>query len=288
MLNNLQAIFTAFFGATTVIMESGAQSLFAIGIYCALFFIFIKIYAAMQSGGGAGVVQAIGFQIFIIAGLAALVLYFVPFIHGVNDDFNAYAARMAGLNPYIGADFTPNGILTANDKVTAAIYAQGGGGPWWLHLQMTGYKIVAEALVQFGSGVMAIDLLFADLSFYAVVGTVGFLIGLIINPWLNTFAMEVIKMLAGALVFKIGVGTFVGIGGLIATWTLNYINALHPGVFMSGADMIYVGMVTALFATMAVLIPGAIAWRISGGVPLFQLGNVIGAVRSGAATVRLR
>jgi hypothetical protein len=288
MYNNLEQLFTHVFGAMFAIMESGAQSLFVIGIYCSLFFILMKIFGAMQSGGGAGTIQAIGFQIFIVAGLAALVIAFIPFMNAVNQDFTAYATRLAGVNPYLGADFTPDGILTANDKVTAAIYAQGGAGPWWLHLQMTGYKIVAEALVQFGSGVLALDLLFADISFYVVVGTVGFLIGMIMNPWLNIFAMEVIKMLAGALVFKVAVGVFVGIGGLIATLTLGYIEKLHPGQFMSGPDMIYVGMVTAIFALLAVLIPGALAWRICGGVPIFQIGNVIGAVRSGAATVRLR
>jgi hypothetical protein len=286
--NNLEQLFTHVFGAMFAIMESGAQSLFVIGIYCSLFFILMKVFGAMQSGGGAGTILAIGFQIFIVAGLAALVIAFIPFMNAVNQDFNAYAARAAGVNGYIGGDFSPNGILTENDMVTSAIYAQGGAGPWWLHLQMTVYKVVAEALVQFGSGILAIDLLFADISFYAVVGTVGFLIGMIMNPWLNTFAMEVVKLLAGALVFKVAVGVFVGIGGLVATFTLNYINALHPGVFMSGPDMIYVGMVTAIFALLAVIIPGALAWRICGGVPIFQIGNVIGAVRSGAASVRLR
>lgn len=288
MYNNLEGLFTHVFGAMFDIMESGAQSLFLLGIYCSLFFILMKIFGAMQSGGGASMIQAIGLQIFIVAGLAALVIYFIPFMNGVNDDFNAYAARLAGVNPYIGGDFSPDGILTANDKVTSAIYAQGGPGPWWLHLQMTGYKIVAEALVQFGSGVLALDLLFADISFYVVVGTVGFLIGMIISPWFSNFAMDVIKLLAGALVFKVAVGVFVGIGGLIATLTLGYIGKLHPGQYMSGPDMIYVGMVTAGFALMAVLIPGAIAMRISGGVPIFQLPAIIGAVRSGAAMVKLR
>jgi hypothetical protein len=189
MYNNLEHLFTALFGAMFGIMESGAQSLFLIGIYSSLFFILLKVFGAMQSGGGASMIQAIGLQIFI---------------------------------------------------------------------------------------------------FYAVVGTVAFLIGMIISPWFSNFAMEVVKMLAGALVFKIAVGAFVGIAGLVATFALNYINGLHPGQLMSGPDMLYVGMVTFVFAVMAVLVPGAIAWRIAGGVPIFQLGNLIGAVRSGAATMRLR
>jgi hypothetical protein len=288
MYNNLEHLFTALFGAMFGIMESGAQSLFLIGIYSSLFFILLKVFGAMQSGGGASMIQAIGLQIFIVAGLAALVIYFIPFINGVNNDFNAYAARLAGLNPYIGGDFTPDGILTSNDRVTDAISAQGAGAPFLANLAMQLYKIFAEALVQFGSGIMALDLLFADISFYVVVGTVAFLIGMIISPWFSNFAMEVVKMLAGALVFKIAVGAFVGIAGLVATFALNYINGLHPGQLMSGPDMLYVGMVTFVFAVMAVLVPGAIAWRIAGGVPIFQLGNLIGAVRSGAATMRLR
>lgn len=86
MYNNLEQLFTHVFGAMFAIMESGAESLFLIGIYSSLFFILMKIIGAMQSGGGANMIQAIGLQIFIVAGLAALVIYFIPFMSGLNDD----------------------------------------------------------------------------------------------------------------------------------------------------------------------------------------------------------
>jgi hypothetical protein len=278
MLNTLQGIFEAVFGALTGIMQSGAQSLVYIGVLCTLPFIMFEIVGALNDGGGASLIKSIGFRLFVLTGLLALVQYWTPFAEGVGKDFDAFAARVAGLNPYIGNDFSPNGIITGNDHITAAIYANGLHLSFLTNAQMVFYKIIAMGGLQLGSGLLAFDLLFANISMAMVLGTVGFLIGTIISPWLSSFGMEAIKIVGGVLVLKVAVGVFVAVGGLVATILFNYLNV--PGQVMSGLDMLTVGLTSLVFAVVATVVPIALAARVSGGVPVFQLGNLVGAWRS--------
>jgi hypothetical protein len=278
MLNTLQDIFESVFGALTGIMQNGAESLAYIGVLCALPFILFEIISAMNNGGGANVIKSIGFRLFVLTGVLALITYWTPLAQAVSADFDVYAAKVAGINPYIVGDFTPNGIITGNDHLTDAIYANGQHLPFLANAQMTFFKIIAIACIQFGSGILAIDLLFANISMYVVLGSVTFLIGTLISPWLSSFGMEVVKIIGGVLVLKVLVGAFVGVGGLVATTIFNYLNV--PGQIMSGVDMLTVGVGSLLFAIMATVVPIALAARVSGGVPIFQLGNVVGAWRS--------
>jgi hypothetical protein len=278
MLNTLQGIFEAVFGALTGIMQNGAQSLAYIGILCALPFILFEIISAINNGGGANLIKSIGFRLFVLTGVLALITYWTPLAQAVSADFDAYAAQVAGMNPYIVGDFTPNGIIIGNDHLTDAIYASGQHLPFLANAQMTFFKIIAISCIQFGSGILALDLLFANISMYVVLGSVTFLIGTLISPWLSSFAMEVVKIIGGVLVLKVVVGVFVAIGGFMATIILNYINV--PGRIISGVDMLGVGVASLVFAIMATVVPIVLAARVSGGVPIFQLGNVVGAWRS--------
>jgi len=278
MLNTLQGIFEAIFGALTGIMQNGAQSLAYIGILCALPFMLFEIISAMNNGGGANLIKSIGFRLFVLTGVLALITYWTPLAQAVSADFDAYASRVAGMNPYIVGDFTPNGIITGNDHLTDAIYASGHSLPFLANVQMTFFKIITIACIQFGSGLLALDLLFANISMFVVLGSVTFLIGTLTSPWLSSFGMEVVKIIGGVLVLKVVVGVFVAIGGFMATIILNDLDV--PGLIISGVDMLGVGVASLIFAIMATVVPIALAARVSGGVPIFQLGNVIGAWRS--------
>jgi hypothetical protein len=111
-----------------------------------------------------------------------------------------------------------------------------------------------------------------------VLGSVTFLIGTLTSPWLSSFAMEVVKIVGGVLVLKVVVGVFVAIGGFMATIIMNDLDV--PGQIISGVDMLGIGVASLVFAIMATVVPVALAARVSGGVPIFQLGNVVGAWRS--------
>jgi hypothetical protein len=278
MLNTLQGVFEAIFGALTGIMQNGAQSLAYIGILCALPFMLFEIISAMNNGGGANLIKSIGFRLFVLTGVLALITYWTPLAQAVSADFDAYAARVAGMDPYIVGDFTPNGIITGNDHLTDAIYASGHSLPFLSNVQMTFFKIITIACIQFGSGLLALDLLFANISMFVVLGSVTFLIGTLTSPWLSSFAMEVVKIVGGVLVLKVVVGVFVAIGGFMATIIMNDLDV--PGQIISGVDMLGIGVASLVFAIMATVVPVALAARVSGGVPIFQLGNVVGAWRS--------
>jgi hypothetical protein len=278
MLNTLQGIFESVFGALTDIMQNGAESLAYIGVLCTLPFILFEIISAMNNGGGANVIKSIGFRLFVLTGVLALITYWTPLAQAVSTDFDAYAAKVAGINPYIVGDFTPSGIITGNNHLTDAIYASGQHLPFLANAQMTFFKVIAIACIQFGSGILALDLLFANISMYVVLGSVTFLIGTLISPWLSSFGMEVVKIIGGVLVLKVLVGVFVAIGGFMATMVLHYLTV--PGQVISGVDMLGVGVASLVFAIMATGVPIMLAARVSGGVPIFQLGNVIGAWRS--------
>jgi hypothetical protein len=283
MLNTLQATIESVFGAFTDIMQSGAESLAYIGVLCTLPFILFEIIGAMNNGGGANVIKSIGFRLFVLTGVLALITYWTPLAQAVSADFDAYAAQVAGINPYITGDFTPNGIIKGNDHLTNAIYANGQHLPFLANVQMTFFKIIAIACIQFGSGILALDLLFANISMFVVLGSVTFLIGTLISPWLSSFGMEVVKIIGGVLVLKVLVGAFVGVGGLVATKIFTYLSV--PGQIMSGVDMLTVGVGSLVFAIMATVVPIALAARVSGGIPIFQLGNVIGAWRSARSLI---
>lgn len=278
MLNTLQGIFESVFGLLTATMQNGAESLAYIGILCALPFILFEIIAAINNGGGANVIKSIGFRLFVLTGVLALITYWTPLVQAISADCDAYAAQAAGINPYIVGDFTPSGIITSNDRLTDAIYANGKDLPFLTNVQMTFFKIIAIACIQFGSGILALDLFFANVSMFVVLGSVSFLIGTLTSPWLSSFAMEVVKIIGGVLVLKVLVGAFVGVSGAFATIILDYLNV--PGQIISGVDMVTVGVASLLFAIMATVVPLALAARVSGGVPIFQLGNVVGAWRS--------
>ena len=278
MLNTLQGIFEAVFGVLTGIMQNGAESLAYIGILCALPFMLFEIISAMNNGGGANLIKSIGFRLFVLTGVLALITYWTPLAQAVSADFDAYAARVAGMDPYIVGDFTPNGIITGNDHLTDAIYANGYMLPFIVNAQMTFFKIITIACIQFGSGLLALDLLFANISMYVVIGSVTFLIGTLTSPWLSSFGMEVVKIIGGVLVLKVVVGVFVAIGGFMSTIILHFIDV--PGQILSGVDMLGVAGASLIFGIMATVVPVVLAARVSGGVPIFQLGNVVGAWRS--------
>jgi hypothetical protein len=84
MLNGIQATMHGSLGGILGTTSLAGRDLFYIGILCSLPFIVFQLISSMNSGGGAGLIQSIGFRIFVIMGMMALVTSWQPFANGVE------------------------------------------------------------------------------------------------------------------------------------------------------------------------------------------------------------
>lgn len=281
---SVQQIMTTVFGGFAAIMHQAALELFFVSIVVGLGFILFAISRALTQGGGA-VFETIAFRIFILAGLTAFVEGFPAFGQAIKTDITAFAAHLAGTNPYASGDFTPAGILATNNALEVKLYQSGQGSPFDLISLMNTWKAISIAFVQIGGAILAVDLLLANVSMDIIFGVCAFLVGLIANPWLSSFTTDFFKLIVSTGVFVVLIGAFVAVGQAVVGLEIGVLpGGTAPTV--AGPDMIGIGVTSLLFAILASVIPAWVASKI-GGNPLLQLGSVLSSVRSGRASVGL-
>src|ERR1019366_3236313 len=101
MLNGIQATMHGSLGGILGTTSLAGRDLFYIGILCSLPFIVFQLISSMNSGGGAGLIQSIGFRIFVIV--------------------------VAGAEGGGVPDFTPDGVFAVYQHVENTLYTSGNG-----------------------------------------------------------------------------------------------------------------------------------------------------------------
>lgn len=286
MLDSMQGRVDGLFGALLSVTSAAGTALFDISVIAALVFYIWSVLKALSSGGGA-VMETVAFRLFVLFGLSAVVTSWPAFAKGIRDDIVGFAAHVSQTDALVPGNFTPSGIIQTNQALTDAIYASGHGGPFALLNIMTLYKVVSITFIQIGSGGLALDLFLANISLDVVFAGCAMLIGLIVSPWLNSFAMQYIGLIIGTAVFVILVGVFVAVGQAIATVNFGIVHGLPAGTALSGTDMLQMGVISVGFAVLAWIVPGMIASRIAGGSPIVQVANLLNTARQGKATIGL-
>jgi hypothetical protein len=254
MLDNLQGTVQGLLAQIMTVTSQGGVALFDICVIAALVFYLWAIIRSLSSGGGA-VLETVAFRLLVLFALSAVV--------------NGWPALETG-------------IIATNYALEKIIYAQGDGGPLSLLNAMTLWKALSIFFIEMGSLVLAFDLLFANISLDVVFAGCAFLIGLIVSPWLSSFAMQYVGLIVGTLVFIILVGVFVGVGQSI---TLANIAIANKGA-LDGPAMLQMGAISIAFAVLSWIVPGLIASRIAGGAPILSAIGLFNAARQGAASFR--
>src|ERR1035441_2109119 len=111
MLNGIQATMHGSLGGILGTTSLAGRDLVYIGILCSLPFIVFQLISSMNSGGGAGLIQSIGFRIFVIMGMMALVTSWQPFANGVEAELLPSSASWRGARGAGAPASTPVGGL---------------------------------------------------------------------------------------------------------------------------------------------------------------------------------
>ena len=286
MLNNLQARVDSLFAGILNVTSIGGIALFDISVLAALTFYVLYLIKALQSGGGA-ILETAALRLFILLGLTALVDGWAAFATAIRDDILSFASRVANVDPLVPGEFTPTGIIMTNQKLTDAVYNSGAGHSFQLFSVMAAWKMVAIIFIQIGSAALALDLFFANISLDIIMAGCAVLIGLIVSPWLNSFAMQYVGLIVGTGVYILLVGVFVGLGETLALLSVQTIDKMPRGALIPGTSMLEIGVLSVGFAILAWIVPAAVASRIAGGAPILQAVNILSAARQGKATLGL-
>jgi hypothetical protein len=281
MLDNLQGTVQGLLAQIMTVTSQGGVALFDICVIAALVFYLWAIIRSLSSGGGA-VLETVAFRLLVLFALSAVVNGWPALETGLRDDILNFASRISNVGAVVPGKFTPSGIIATNYALEKIIYAQGDGGPLSLLNAMTLWKALSIFFIEMGSLVLAFDLLFANISLDVVFAGCAFLIGLIVSPWLSSFAMQYVGLIVGTLVFIILVGVFVGVGQSI---TLANIAIANKGA-LDGPAMLQMGAISIAFAVLSWIVPGLIASRIAGGAPILSAIGLFNAARQGAASFR--
>jgi hypothetical protein len=282
MLNTTQNnIVNAFMGLLDF-MGIAAQDLFAISVLCSMPFIVFAVIKAMNEGGGASIIGALGMKLFGILGCMAVVQSWPALARGVSADIQNFAQNVAGHNPLMPAvDFTPDGVIVANYLVVGKLYSNGWGSPFEVLQVMNIWRLVSIGLQECAGAVAAMELLLANCSMAIVLGCVSFLIGTLYSPFFSYFADALVRLIGSTAIFIVATAAFVAVELYIAAIALDS-PGLHiaPGAPVSGVDMLTIPLTCLLFAALGAIVPVVLASRISGGSPLVHLQNLVGLARS--------
>ena len=224
-------------------------------------------------------------RLFVLFGLSALVNWWAVFATGIRDDILAFAGTVANSNPLVAGNFTPDGILATNQRLTAAVYASGAGHSFALFNVMAMWKMTSIIFIELGSVVLALDLFLANISLDIVMAGCAMLIGLLVSPWLNSFAMQYVGLIVGTATYVILVGVFVAIGQVLAILAETTIDALPRGALIPGPNMLEIGILSVAFSVLAWVVPAWVASRIAGGTPILQMSSLMSAARQGKANL---
>lgn len=286
MLDNMQNRIDGIFAALLNVTAAGGVALFDASVIAALIVYIWLMIKALNSGGGA-ILETVAYRLFILFALTALVTSWPALGTAIRNDINGFAAHVSQTNALAPGDFTPSGIIATNQALTDAIYTSGQGGPFALLSIMGLWKVISIAFIQIGSLALALDLFLANISLDIVFASCAMLIGLVVSPWLSSFAMQYVGLIVGTAVYIILVGVFVAVGQAIATICVGTVHGLAPGTSLSGSDMLEIGVLSLGFAFLAWVVPAAVASRIAGGAPILQALNMLSAARQGKATIGL-
>jgi hypothetical protein len=278
MLNGIQDTFNGTLGGLLAITSQGGVSLFYIGVLASMPFIVFQLISAMNSGGGAGLIESIGFRIFVLFSMMALVTAWVRFAPGLETDIKTFAGVVAA-NGNPPADFTPDGVLATYTNVGNIIYQSGIAALFAALNVMNLWKLVTVVMILLGGVVSAIMLLLANVSLGLVFGITSFCVGFISWPFLRGFGDQFFGLIAGCAVFIIGVAAFVAIGSVLVVKEAALAPVLPTNVGMAGPQMLQIGVTSMLFAYLAAVVPNKIAERIAGGGILAGMAEMISFAR---------
>ncbi len=265
-------------GSISDTLSAGGVALFDLSLALAMGWYVATMYRSLAGGGGA-VVESIVYRLLVFTSLAALVGGWPLLKNAIYLDVNNFAANVS--HSYVAApgDFSPSGILQTNRALGDVIWHQGNGGPILLQLAMFPFKLAADAGVEIGNLILAIDLMFVNISFDFVLAIVGLMLGFVVSPWLNSYAMQAFGLVIGTSVWVITVGIFVAIGQALE---MMLVNLGADGTF-SAMDFAIIGIMSLLFPTICVFVPAWLASKISGGSPITQAGHLMS---QGVQTIR--
>jgi hypothetical protein len=280
MLNTVQGDIVAVFNGFLDLMGHAALSLFYISFLASLPFVLFAIIKAMNSGGGASLIYAIGWKIFVLTGCLAVVEAWPALARGVSADITAFAQTIANHNGIGAVDFTPDGVVLTNFRLIALLYGNGFGAGLAVLDMMNLWKLVSIGLAMIAGALLALELLLANISLAMVFGGLSFLIGFMLNPWMSFFSEAVIKLVGAAGVFIVLISVFVAAGETFAGTAVTS-PAIHvvPNNPISGVDMLIVPVFELIFAVLAAIVPAAAASAICGGKPIATLGTIVSSAR---------
>ncbi len=284
MLDNLQNTVDGLFGAIMGVTSAGAIALFDASVLAALGFYVWYLIKSLHNGGGA-LFESAAYRLFILFALSAVVNGWSVFATAIRNDILAFAARVSNIDPLVVGQFTPSGIIATNQRLTDAVYASGGGHSFQLFSVMALWKMAAIIFIQAGSAALALDLFWANISLAIVMAGCAVLIGLLVSPWLNSFAMQYVGLIVGTGVYVILIGVFVGIGQTLALLSVQEINRMPKGALIPGPHMLELGIISCGFAALAWVVPAWVASRITGGTPILQMGSLLSTARAGKANL---
>jgi hypothetical protein len=289
MLNTLQGIIHALFLGILNATSAGAMALFDASVVAAMVFYVWSIVRALIVGGGASLLETAAFRMLIMLALTALVTYWPQMVVAVEADILTFAAHIAAIQPG-NAGLTPDGIITAHNDIINAVNKAGTGHAFVTQVVMNLWKLVSILALIIGGIGLSLALWFANISLDIVMAGCAVLIGFVVSPWLQSYAMQYIGIIVGTAVFIILVAIFVGLDHTLGLLELGVLNAVPtgagPGQVLSGPTMLEMGVLDILFMVLAWVVPTWVAEKIAGGPPIIQVGNLLAAAQKGYATVR--
>jgi hypothetical protein len=277
MLNGIQATMHGSLGGILGTTSLAGRDLFYIGILCSLPFIVFQLIASMNSGGGAGLIQSIGFRIFVIMGMMALVTSWQPFANGVEADIAAFVGVVAGAEGGGVPDFTPDGVFAVYQHVENTLYTSGNGSLFAVINMANPWKLFTIAVLELAGLISAFMLMLANISLDLVFGICSFCVGFISWPFMRAFADQFFGLIAGCAVFAIAVAAFVAIGETLA---LAAIGVGPVGAAMkAGPDLVNIAETSVVFAVLSAVAPAMLAQRIAGGGLITGMGEMLAFAR---------
>jgi hypothetical protein len=277
MLNGIQNTMHVSLGGLLATTSLAGRDLFYIGILCSLPFIVFQLISSMNSGGGAGLIESIGFRIFAIFSMMALVTSWQPFANGLEADIKAFVGVVAAASSGVAVpDFTPDGVFAVYQEVEKTLYGSGNGSPFAVLDKMNLWKLFTIALIEFSGLISAFMLMLGNISLDLVFGICSFCVGFIPWPFMRSFADQFFGLIMGCAVFAIAVAAFVGIGETLA---LGAIGHGPLAATMAGPDMVNISETSFVFTVLAAIVPALLAQRIAGGGLITGMGEMLAFAR---------
>jgi hypothetical protein len=277
MLNGIQGTMHTSLGGIFTTTSLAARDLFYIGILCSLPFIIFQLISSMNSGGGGGLIQSIGFRIFAIMGMMALVTSWQPFANGVKADITAFVGVVAAADGGGVPDFTPDGVFLVYQNVENTLYGSGNSSPFAVLDAANPWKLFSIAVLELAGLISAFMLMLANISLDLVFGICSFCVGFIPWPFMRSFADQFFGLIAGCAVFAIAVAAFVGIGETLALGATGH--GPLAAAMKAGPDMVNIAETSVVFAILSAVAPAMLAQRIAGGGLITGMGDMLAFAR---------